>query len=263
MKKKWLVGLFAAGILFGVAKSGAQGLVWQTVLKGEQLGSQQMTTAYIPGMVLISNMNAEGDATIFRLDRKMLYFIKHSGKKYNAYTFEEFDAEMSRMRSLIDGQMSKAMKELENLPAEQRAMIEKQLGPLMPKREEGPVTVDRKGDQKSIAGYSAVRFVATQNGEPMLTAWTTTAVPGWKGMRKEFAIYLEKMSGINQLSKSILAAVEQIDGFPLEMEMAGFTSTVTKVEAKATPASAFEIPAGYTLEKKKLFDGEMKQEREE
>jgi hypothetical protein len=263
MKKKWLVGLFAAGILFGAAKSGAQGLVWQTQLKGEQIGSQQMTTAFVPGMVLLSDMNAEGDAVIFRLDRKMLYFVKHSEKKVNAYTFEEFDAEMSKMRSMIDAQMSKAMKELQNLPAEQRAMIEKQLGPLMPKKEEGPVTVERKGDQKSIAGYPAVRYVATQNGEPMLTAWTTTAVPGWKEMRKEFAIYLEKMSGINQLSKSFVAAAKQIDGFPLEMELAGFTSTVTKVEAKATPASAFEIPAGYTLEKKKLFDEEMKEEREE
>ena len=60
-----------------------------------------------------------------------------------------------------------------------------------------------------------------------------------------------------------LEALKQIDGFPLELELAGFTSTVTKIEAKSTPASAFEIPAGYALEKKKLFDEEKKEEREE
>lgn len=263
MKNALLAGLFTAGILSGADGSNAQGLVWRTQIEGAQIGSQHMTTSLMPGMVLVGDLNPRGDAVIFRLDRKMLYFVKHSEKSYNAYTFEEFDAEMKKMGSVIDAQMAKAMKELEAMPAEQRALIEKQLGALMPKRESGAVSVDRTKDQKKIAGYSAVRYVATRNGEPLLTAWTATGVPGWKEIRKDFSVYMEKMSGINQFSKGLTEALKQIDGFPLELEMAGFTSTVTQIEAKSTPASAFEIPKGYALEKKKMFDEGMKKEREE
>jgi hypothetical protein len=82
-------------------------------------------------------------------------------------------------------------------------------------------------------------------------------------MKKEFEAYMQKMSGINQFSRGFTEAFGQIEGFPLEVEMKGFTSTVTKVEAKSTPAQAFDVPAGYTLEKAGLFGGGKGEEREE
>ena len=54
--------------------------------------------------------------------------------------------------------------------------------------------------------------------------------------------------------KGIAEGMRQIGGFPMEMEMgSGVTTKVTKIESRSTPASAYEIPAGYTRDETKLM----------
>ena len=52
--------------------------------------------------------------------------------------------------------------------------------------------------------------------------------------------------GLGRWGGRLAAAMENLDGFPMETIIGGMSSTVTKVEKKAIPASEFEIPAGYT-----------------
>jgi hypothetical protein len=256
-----MLGMLCASLL--AASGSAQGLRWWTTMAGEQTGTQKVTTAYMPGMLLMNGMNSGGDAMIFRFDRQMIHFLKRQGKKVTSVSFGAFEAGMKKMEIAVDAQMAEALKQLEALPPEERARVEQQLGTFLPKKEEGQVVVTKDGETRAIAGYRALRYTATRNGQEFLTAWTSGAIPGWEAMKKEFASYMAQMSGVNQFGRAFREAFERIEGFPLEMSMAGFTSTVTKVEAKNTPAAEFEVPADYTEDPNGLFGGSGTREHEE
>jgi hypothetical protein len=256
-----ILGLLCASLLAG--STSAQGLRWSTTMAGEQIGTQEVTTAYMPGMLLLNGMNSGGDAMIFRFDRQMIHFLKRQGKKVTSVSFSEFEAGMKKMETTVDAQMAEALKQLEALPPEERARVEQQLGTFLPKKEEGEILVTKGGETKSIAGYRAVRYTASRNGQEFLSAWTSSAIPGWKRMKTEFATYMAQMSGVNQFGKGFREAFGRIEGFPLAISMAGFTSTVTKIEVQNTPAAEFEVPPDYTEDPNDLFGGSGKQEHEE
>jgi hypothetical protein len=258
--RHYILWILCATLL--AASGSAQGLRWWTTMAGEQTGTQKVTMAYMPGMLLLNGMNSGGDAMIFRFDRQMIHFLKRQGKKVTSVSFSAFEAGMKKMEVAGDAQMTEALKQLEALPPEERARVEQQLGTFLPKKEKGEVVVTKDGETRSIAGYRAVRYTASRNGQEFLTAWTSTAVPGWEPMKTEFATYMAQMSGVNQFGRGFREAFSRIEGFPLEISMAGFTSTVTKIEAGKTPAAEFEVPPDYTEDPNELF-GTGKREHEE
>jgi hypothetical protein len=46
--------------------------------------------------------------------------------------------------------------------------------------------------------------------------------------------------------KGLADAFKKVEGVAIQTDMAGITTLVTKVEQQSTPASQFEVPAGYT-----------------
>lgn len=92
-------------------------------------------------------------------------------------------------------------------------------------------------------------------GEPSYTMWVTKDVKEFDGMRKDMQEFGERMAAMTPRFASEMAeGMKNLDGFPVQTEIAGITSTVSKVANRTTPASAFEVPAGYKKEKPEMFE---------
>jgi hypothetical protein len=65
-------------------------------------------------------------------------------------------------------------------------------------------------------------------------------------MKSDFERFSSSMGSLSQITAGISEAYQKIEGFPVQTEIGGMTNTVTKVERRSTPASQFDVPAGYT-----------------
>lgn len=129
-------------------------------------------------------------------------------------------------------------------------MMEKMM-PNMPGAAAKPaaVSVKNTGETKSIDGYTCTKYVATQGDKTVLVAWTTKDVKGFEGLHDDWLKFQKRMSSMNRMGGGVGDAYAQIEGFPMETEMGPVKTVVTKVEARTTPASEFQVPAGYKQEK--------------
>jgi len=87
-------------------------------------------------------------------------------------------------------------------------------------------------------------------------------VKEFDAMRKDFQEFHKRIMEMNpMIPKGIVEGMQKIDGFAIETDMpGGITQVVTKVERRSTPASAFEVPAGYTKVKPPSMGGEGEEE---
>jgi hypothetical protein len=62
-------------------------------------------------------------------------------------------------------------------------------------------------------------------------------------------------------ARSIADAFQKIQGFPVEVDTEqGMKNVVTKFDKRNTPASEFEVPAGYTKVENELMKNSGKEE---
>jgi len=109
--------------------------------------------------------------------------------------------------------------------------------------------VQNTGETQTLAGHTCTKYVATQDGKTVLVAWTAKDVKGFGALRGDWLEYQKRLASTNGAFGSALAdAYAKIEGFPMETEMGNLKVAVTTVEARTTPASEFEVPAGYKKE---------------
>jgi hypothetical protein len=129
------------------------------------------------------------------------------------------------------------------------------MGNAMPSAGDKPVEVRKGKEKQSISGYSCTKNVFMSGGKELCTVWTTSEVEGMQAMAGELKDFMRRIAETIPMSGKLLAeGYKNIEGFPIKTEMSMFTRTVTKVEKRSTPASEFEVPAGYKKVKSKLME---------
>lgn len=221
-----------------------------TGLGGDQEHSQ---TYYMPKMFKIVHHN--GNAMIVRLDKELLISIDNPKKEYSQMTFAELEARMKEIRGKMETALQEMQKKMANMPPEQRKLMEQMMAksPVAALRG-GQYEVKRSGEAKAISGFACTKYVVTRDGSDVLVLWTTKDVKEFAALRQDYAQFVARMAPLPTLaSKESRAmptdawteAMKAIDGFPMQEEMGGITTVVTKLVRKTIPASEFEPPAGY------------------
>jgi len=241
--------VIAAAALAGPAR--AQGLYWETDNTGGPGGPQTARFWALPKMMKIAG--SDGHTVIVRSDQDKLISVDEKKKTYWEMSFTQLEQMSKQMHAQMESAMAQMKDKMKDMPPEQRAMVEKMMGQMQQGKEQPDkapnVDVKATGKTKEIAGYTSEEFVATENGKPILTAWTTEEVTAFKPMRGDFIALQKRLNETNRAFRSGLAeAYTKIEGFPMETEMGGVKSVVTKVESRPLQASEFEPPPGFKQE---------------
>jgi hypothetical protein len=227
----------------------AQGLYWETSTTGIGKEARTAQTYAMPKMMKI--VNADGHMMILRADRSTFISVDPKRQMYQELTFAEIESASKSMQAPMEAARGEMEKQMKGMSPEQRAMMEKMM-PKMPSADtakSSPVVVQNTGETKTLAGHTCTKYVATQDGQTVLVAWTAKDVKGFDALRGDWLEYQKRLTGTNRAFGSALAdAYAKIDGFPMETEMDNLKVSVTKVEARTTPATEFEVPAGYKKE---------------
>jgi len=208
---------------------------------------------------------AQGRVLIFRGDRNLAWTIDT-----HTSTYVEIDrGTMQQMRGQVDAARGQVTAELDKLPPEQRAQVEKMTGgaatggaapAAVPTREAPRVIPSGKTD--TVGGISCREVEVTRGKEKeseiCVADWAAAGIAkaDLEGFRKLVAFQEEMTRGIGISSESAdgeqaLALYEQLDGVPVRVRTfkGGAPRTemrILKIEKKALDPALFEVPAGYT-----------------
>jgi hypothetical protein len=198
---------------------------------------------YLPHM--FRSTEEQGNITVIRLDKELIYSIDPEKKTYSELSFSE----MKGMRDKIAMMMKKRM---ENMPPEQRKMLEGKMGDL--KERANRYEVSKTGETKSISGFTCTKYIVKHQGGETETVWAAGDIGGgMESLRQDMEEFMKKVSTSMGTGKVRTEWYAEIHGFPIQTENHGSTRTVTKIEHRSINASEFEVPAGYTKVKGKGF----------
>jgi hypothetical protein len=242
-----------------------QGLYWQSKTTGT-VGEFSSETFVIPKKMKVVNEGDDGSIIIVRLDRELIWTVHPQKKEYSEMTFAQMEEVAKKAGGKMDAAMAKMREEMRNMPEEQRKMMEKMMGDKMPgmlAESDTPVQVDKTAEKKSIAGFSCVKYVVRRGDQVLSTLWVTKDVKGFSEVAEDWKAFSRRMAALAQrFGKELAEATKQIDGFPMQSEVGGVVTTVTKLERRATPAGEFDIPSGYKKVKSDLEDAMQKMDEE-
>jgi hypothetical protein len=249
-----IIGLCLAGSL----PSGVygQGLYWESVMTGGPVG-ERTTQMYAMPKKFKAETSGNNENWIVRLDQQLVLIVDDTKREYSAVTFDDMEKMMQNVTTQMDAALAQMRKQMESLPPERRKMIEQMLENRMASRHaEEPAQVSNTGEQKTVSGYACSKFVVTQGDKAMMTIWATKDIAAFQAMRQDWADFSQRMMALSPMGgKGLATAMRQVDGFPMETHTTqGITNTVTKVEQRSTPASAFEVPAGYKKVPPRMLD---------
>jgi len=240
--------LLSLSLVVAAGVATAQGIYWESATTIDAGGQHSMESQTYAMPKMLKHVSKDGDAMIMRLDQQVMYALKPEDKTYWKMTLAEMEAMMKKAGAKVDDAMKEMEAKMKDMTPEQRKMVEGMLGNKMKAmKDEGPVEVRATGKTKTIAGYATKEYAATRDGEPVMTAWTTNDLSEFSTMRKDWEEFNRRLMSMDiRIGKGIMEAWQKIPGFPMETQMMGVHTVVTKVEPRAISASTFEIPPGYT-----------------
>jgi hypothetical protein len=195
----------------------------------------------------------EGEAgrfVILRLDKELMIMGDPKDKNYYQMTFAEMEQMIKGVDAAMSQQMEAMKEQLAQLPEEQRKMAEEMMGSRMGGKEP-KVEVSKTGESSTISGFNCTKYVVKHDGQHASTVWATKDITGFETMKTDMEEFARRMKAMmkNLGSKNPSGILEGVDGFPIQTETNdGWKTVVTRVEQKSTPATDFEVPAGYKKE---------------
>lgn len=249
-----LAALLAVSLATGAS---AQGLYWEMTTTVDGKDGKQTQFSYMPKKYKVEPN--DGMLSILRLDQEKMLLVDVGRKRYHEMTFSE----MESMMKGVDVQMQEMEKQMDQLPPDQRKMMEELMGKMHPKKEKKAIEVVKAGDTRTINGYHCTKYLLKRGDEQEGVVWATQdiGIPAatWKEMWKDMEQFGKRMAAMmpegdeNIIEKSR----SMIDGFPIQTEMKNnITMTVTKIEKRSLPGSVFEVPAGFTKENPPIMKDE-------
>jgi len=242
---------FVTGAMLAVMAlpAAGQGLVWESVTKGGPAGEggTPSTTYMMPGKM--KHVTDDGNVIIVRLDQEKMYTLKPAEKSYWEMTFTEMEQMLKAATAKMDAMKDQMQEQLKNMSPEQREMVEKMYNMTSSGKKE-PVSIKTTGKTKTIIGYQTTQYVARQGDKDMMSMYVTKGIGEFDTMRRDWEQFNKRLLSMGGgFAEGMAEAYTKVGGFPMEMEIMGATTTVTKLEKKPTPALEFDIPAGYTKTK--------------
>jgi GLPGLI family protein len=225
----------------------AQGLYYESVLKGELIKEEgQVSKTYLMPKMM-KHVNAEDqDFFVLRLDKQKMISVDTKAKNYWERTFAEMEKSMKAASEEMEAKLAELQAHLKDLPEEQRKMMEKMVGTNI-ESSAGSVQMSKTGETRKISGFSCTKYVAKEGTKELMTIWTTKDIKGFEPLRRDFEELSRRMTSMNpRFMKGLIDAMIKVEGFPIQTNWGGITTTVTKVEQRSTPESEFAVPAGYT-----------------
>jgi Domain of unknown function (DUF4412) len=217
------------------------------------MGDRTSKNYMMPKLFKIEQDGPGRETIITNLQKKILLRIHDADKTYSEMTFDTVEARMKKLGGANDARMAQLQEKMKEMPEEQRKMVEKMMGPAM--GDAGTTEVKRSDETRIIAGHSCTKFEIIQAGKTVMTVWATQELKGFGTMSSDWEEFsrrmTEQMPGI--MGKGIAAGMKKIGGFPMETQIGEIVTTVTRIEPRSIPASAFEAPAGYKKVDDTLF----------
>jgi hypothetical protein len=219
-------------------------------------GPPTTTTSYLANDRL---RIVQADGREFMIDLKSGDMTVMDGQRRQYFVVTRQDLDQARARiqqQMNDPQMKEAQERMKNLPPEVQKRMQTAMGGLV-----SSVTVQKTGATRKIAGYSCEDWTVAVGEISRTEECLTTELPlptqSWEKYR-DFAESMRNMTAaMGPMGKGISDLQEKMKdmkGFPLVVKttagVLGRTSTTTSevVEVKRgpIPASAWQIPTGYT-----------------
>ena len=218
-------------------------------------GSPETATSYISSDH-VRMTQAEGNEAIIDLKTGQMTVIDSTKKTYYVVTREDMDAAAAKVKEQMNSpEVQQAQERMKNLPPEVQKRMEAATGGMF------KVDVEKAGTSRTIAGYKCEDWTVTigqfSKSEQCVTNELKFPAQAWD-MYKSYADSMKNMmAAMGPMGRHMSAMQEQfkkMKGFPLAntttMNVMGrssvHTSEVTSVKEGPIPASAWEIPAGYT-----------------
>jgi hypothetical protein len=216
-------------------------------------GAPETTTSYVSsGRIRM----AHGDGREAIVDDKLgqMISIDHKKRTYSVMTQKDIDELMAKMQERMNSpEMRKAREAMKDLPPEQRRAIENAGA--------GMFEVEKVGTSRKIAGYTCENWTITMGRLSRSEECLTTELKFPVQMFDMYKRYMESMRALmasmgamgmdfNKMSEQF----KKLKGYPLAvtttvdiMSRKSVTSSeVVEVKRTPIPASAWELPAGYT-----------------
>jgi len=224
---------------------------------GPQAGSKDIRHAvlYLEGR----KVRTETDKYVFILDFEAgkILTLNLAEKSYTEVGLEQLRQAQKQAEQWMANLREQMKKNLENLPPEKKAEMQKKIDAL-PKdvgQAEKPVkvTVQGTGKQQDINGFPSSEYEIYEDGEKTAVYWLTTKVSN-----KPFDLYQTELSkwmaGMSSLGGDRLRDWQYLrdKGFPVKVERVRpvlgsvlYKWEVKKVEEESLADSLFRLPDGY------------------
>lgn len=216
-------------------------------------GAPETATSYLSSEH-IRMSQGEGREVIVDYKLGQMITIDNKKKTYSVTTQKDIDAWIAKMQERMNSpEMRKAQEALRDLPPEQRKAIENARA--------GMFEVERAGTSRKIAGFVCENWTITMGQISRTEECLSNEL---KFPVQMFDMYKHYMDGMRTLMASMGAMgldfektkeqFKKLRGYPLAVtttiDIMGHKSVTSSevVEIKRTPipASAWEVPAGYT-----------------
>lgn len=191
----------------------------------------------------------EGSDILFDLTTGDMTVIDRNKKQYWVMTKSDWDAIAAKMKEVSNSP------EMKNLPPEVREKMQAMMGGMM------AVNVEKTGNKRKVAGYNCDEYTVTIGQFSKTTECVTNELKLPTNVWARYTEFRDRLktiaSAMGPMAKNIESMQEQlkkVQGFPIQstttVSIMGRTSTSTSelesVKEGAIPASAWQIPAGYT-----------------
>ena len=248
--------LFLLAVVAPCASAAFAGVVVTTDITIDGEGSAT-ETMYVEGDLFRTDPASIGDgktSVIFRDDT--MWFLDHAKQQ----------AQKIDRRAVADlaEQLDTMMRQLEQIPPEQREMMRKMMAGKMPGMEPPPEYRVQVGESTRIAGIPCTLHTLYADEDKVQETCTAdeSAVPelreamGAVRAMGRFAEDLRKMASnmpFGDLMKNVQAAIPEVDGFPVRTRWFDDDGNVTRestlrqIETRDLKPSLFEVPKRYKV----------------
>ena len=215
-----------------------------------------VTTSYLASDH-VRMAGGDGHEAIVDLKTGVMTSLDNSKKTYFTVTKEDMKQLQAKMQEQMNSpEMKKAQEEMKKMTPEQREQMESLMGGLI-----GSFEVKKLGTSRKVAGFGCEDWTITMGAMTSIKECVTTElqypVHAWDAY-KEFSEGVKSMmSAFGPMAKAgadLAEKLKAMKGFPVatatSLDIMGHKSTseteVTEVRHVSIPASAWDVPAGYT-----------------
>ena len=219
-------------------------------------GPPQTSISYISSDHVRMSHGGDGIDSIVDVKTGQMTTLNTAKQTYYVTTRQDLDATVAKMNEQMNSpEAKKGQEAMKNLPPDQQKKMDAMMGSMF------TFDVQKTGTTRKIAGYRCDNWKVTMgqfsNSEECLTSELQFPAHAWdsyKGFADSMQTMMASMGPMAKNMAKMQEQFKQMKGYPLArsttVSIMGHKSVVatevTEVKRGPIPASAWEIPAGYT-----------------